>query len=221
MIFFKCFKSSTITILAKAGDSQDRGTTLKLYEPLTGPKALALPAKDNFTHIKSWSSEVSWEVVDSVKPDTKKKACISRILILNPSHHAGDNHSASFKLLGDHIRSGAMAWNGTLSTAGEAIFDEFYWEWLEVVLSRSKDVLTNVDLYHTVYTSLFSYDCHIFIIPAFFERWCSTTNTLHTAQGEMSISLWDLYRIGGLPIQGKFYDEVVPSAEDLSLCNSR
>ncbi|KAM1620887.1 hypothetical protein ACFXTN_017820 [Malus domestica] len=37
----------------------------------------------------------------------------------------------------------------------------------------------------------------------------------------MSISLWDLHRIGGLPIQGKFYDEVVPSAEELSLCNSR
>ncbi|KAM1329424.1 hypothetical protein ACFX2F_013597 [Malus domestica] len=37
----------------------------------------------------------------------------------------------------------------------------------------------------------------------------------------MSISLWDLHKIGGLPIQGKFYDEVVPSAEEFSLCNSR
>ncbi|KAM1890650.1 hypothetical protein ACFX14_034009 [Malus domestica] len=122
MVFFKCFKSSTITILTQAGDLQDRGTTLKLYEPLTGPKALALPAKDNSMHIKSWYSEVSWKVVDSVQLDTKKKACISRFFILNLSHHAGDNHSASFKLLGDHIRSGAMAWNGTLSIAGEAIF---------------------------------------------------------------------------------------------------
>ncbi|KAM1535832.1 hypothetical protein ACFX1Z_014796 [Malus domestica] len=177
MVFFKCFKGGTLTILAQAGDLQGRGTTLKLYEPLTGPKALALPAKDNSMHIKSWSSEVSWDVVDSVQADTKKKARISKILILNPSHHAGDNHSASFKLLGDHIRIGAKAWNGTLSTAGEAVFDEFYWEWLEDVLSRSKDVLTKVDLYHAV--------------------------------------------IGGLPIQGKFYDEVVPSAEDLSLCNNR
>ncbi|KAM2350132.1 hypothetical protein ACFX1X_013565 [Malus domestica] len=177
MVFFKCFKGGTLTILAQAGDLQDRGTTLKLYEPLTGPKALALPAKDNSMHIKSWSSEVSWEVVDSVQAYTKKKARISKILILNPSHHAGDNHSASFKLLGDHIRIGAKAWNGTLSTAGEVVFDEFYWEWLEDVLSRSKDVLTKVDLYHAV--------------------------------------------IGGLPIQGKFYDEVVPSAEDLSLCNNR
>ncbi|KAM0978606.1 hypothetical protein FF1_014548 [Malus domestica] len=221
MVFFKCFKGGTLTILAQAGDLQDRGTTLKLYEPLTGPKALALPAKDNSMHIKSWSSEVSWEVVDSVQAYTKKKARISKILILNPSHHADDNHSASFKLLGDHIRIGAKAWNGTLSTAGEVVFDEFYWEWLEDVLSRSKDVLTKVDLYHAVYASLFSYDRHPSVIRAFLECWCSATNTLHTAQGEMSISLWDLHRIGGLPIQGKFYDEVVPSAEDLSLCNNR
>ncbi|KAM2762613.1 hypothetical protein PS2_014318 [Malus domestica] len=135
MVFFKCFKSNIITILTKDGDSQDKGTTLKLYVPLTGSKVLALPTKDNSTHIKSWSSEVSWEVVDSVQPNTKNKACISRVLILNLSHHARDNHSASFKLLGDHICSGAMAWNGTLSAIGEAVFDEFYWEWLEDVLS--------------------------------------------------------------------------------------
>ncbi|KAM2437191.1 hypothetical protein ACFX1W_014329 [Malus domestica] len=37
----------------------------------------------------------------------------------------------------------------------------------------------------------------------------------------MSVSLWDLHRIGGLPIHGKFYAEVVPSAEELSLYNSQ
>ncbi|KAM1064509.1 hypothetical protein ACFX2A_029146 [Malus domestica] len=180
MVFFKGFKSNTITILAKDGDSQDRGTTLKLYVPLTGPKMLALPVKDNSMHIKSWSSEVSWEVVNYVRPNTKKKACISRALILNHSHHARDNHSVSFKLLGDHICSEAMAWNGTMSTTREAVFDEFYWEWLENVLSQSKDVLTNVGLYHDVYASLFSYDCHPSVLRAFFEHWCSATNTLHT-----------------------------------------
>ncbi|KAM1624940.1 hypothetical protein ACFX2K_023076 [Malus domestica] len=82
-----------------------------------------------------------------------------------------------------------MAWNGTLSTTGEAVFDKFYWEWLEDVLSRFKDVLTKVGLYHAVYASLFSYDHHPSIFWSFFEHWCSATNTLHTAQGEMSISL--------------------------------
>ncbi|CAL2238373.1 unnamed protein product [Prunus armeniaca] len=32
----------------------------------------------------------------------------------------------------------------------------------------------------------------------------------------MSISLWDLHEIGGLPITGRFYDEVIPSAESLN-----
>ncbi|KAM1128189.1 hypothetical protein ACFX2B_037664 [Malus domestica] len=41
MVFFKCFRNNTITNLAKECDSQDEGTTLKLYPPLTGPKALA------------------------------------------------------------------------------------------------------------------------------------------------------------------------------------
>ncbi|KAM1624623.1 hypothetical protein ACFX2K_022785 [Malus domestica] len=82
MVFFRCFKNNTITILAKEGELQDRGTTLKLYVQLTGLKALVLPAKDNLMHIK--------------------------ILILNPSHHAHDNSPVSFELIGDRICSGAM-----------------------------------------------------------------------------------------------------------------
>ena len=54
------------------------------------------------------------------------------------------------------------------------------------------------------------------MIRAFCERWCPTTNTFHSSIGEVSISLWDLYRIAGLPISGSFYDEMVPSAEELS-----
>ena len=34
--------------------------------------------------------------------------------------------------------------------------------------------------------------------------------------GEMSISLWDLNRIAGLPIRGRIYDEWVPSDDELS-----
>ncbi|KAM1454903.1 hypothetical protein ACFXTO_004344 [Malus domestica] len=202
MVFFKCFESNTITILAKDGDPQDSGTTLKLYAPLTGPKALALPGKDNSMHIK-------------------KKACIPRILFLNSSHHVHANLLVKSKLLGDHIHSGAIAWSSTLSTTGGAAFVEFYWEWLKDVLSRSKCVLTNTGLYHAVYASLFSYDCHPSVFRAFFEHWCSATNTLHTARGEMSISLRDLHKLGGLPIQGKFYEEVVPSVEEFSCRNNR
>ncbi|KAM1588549.1 hypothetical protein ACFX10_027550 [Malus domestica] len=108
MVFFKCFKNNTITILTKEGDSQDKGTRLKLCAPLTGPKALVLLAKDNSMHIKSWSSEVSWEVTDFSQSTTKKKACTLKILILNPLHHARDSSLASFELLGNCIRSEAV-----------------------------------------------------------------------------------------------------------------
>ena len=53
-------------------------------------------------------------------------------------------------------------------------------------------------------------------MQAFFEYWCPATNTLHTFVGEISITLWDLCRIGGLPLYGSFYDEVVPSAKEMS-----
>ncbi|XP_068304251.1 3-epi-6-deoxocathasterone 23-monooxygenase CYP90D1-like [Pyrus communis] len=123
MVFFKCFKSNTITILVKEGNSQDRGTTLKLCVPLTGPKVLVLPTKDNSIHIKSCSSEVSWEVADFGPPNMKKKVCTSRILILNPSHHVRDNPPASFELLDDRFHSRAVTWNNTLSTTGEVVFE--------------------------------------------------------------------------------------------------
>ncbi|KAK9748836.1 hypothetical protein RND81_02G084400 [Saponaria officinalis] len=44
---------------------------------------------------------------------------------------------------------------------------------------------------------------------ALFESWCPETNTLHTQAGELSISLWDLQKLGGLPIDGEIYDEVI------------
>ena len=54
------------------------------------------------------------------------------------------------------------------------------------------------------------------MIKAFCECLCPTTNILHTSIGEVSISLWDLYHIVGLPIIGSFYDEMVLSREELS-----
>ncbi|KAI5312471.1 hypothetical protein L3X38_041644 [Prunus dulcis] len=119
----------------------------------------------------------------------------------------------AFELLSDRIHNGAVNWGSVLPTAGESTFIEYYWEWLEDVLSRNTQVLKSVGLYNAVFASLFSYDRHAPVIRAFCEYWCPATNTLHTSQGEMSISLWDLHEIGGLPITGRFYDEVIPTTE--------
>ncbi|KAL2924821.1 putative RNA-directed RNA polymerase [Bienertia sinuspersici] len=49
-------------------------------------------------------------------------------------------------------------------------------------------------------------------------RRCKTTLMKQISlmsHGETSISLWDLRILGGLPIYGAFYDEVVPTALEL------
>ena len=47
-------------------------------------------------------------------------------------------------------------------------------------------------------------------------------NTLHTLVGEISITTWDLHKLGGLPIRGLFYDEVLLTAkknEQQNICH--
>uniref|UniRef100_M1E0D8 Aminotransferase-like plant mobile domain-containing protein n=1 Tax=Solanum tuberosum TaxID=4113 RepID=M1E0D8_SOLTU len=83
-------------------------------------------------------------------------------------------------------------------------------------LPRHKEILELIKVYDAVYTSLFTYDYDDNVLHAFCELWRPSTNTLSTFVGEMSISLWDLQAIGGIPVQGHFYDEVVPSAKELT-----
>ncbi|CAL8156624.1 unnamed protein product [Prunus armeniaca] len=173
MAFFKCFKKGTVTILEDESDNRDEGTTLLVGAPLLASEIFEV---DNSLHIPSWSQE------------------------LKSLHHTDTGSSKAFELLSDRIHNGAVNWSFALPTAGESTFIEYYWEWLEDVLCRNTQVLKSTGLYNAVFASLFSYDRHAPVIRAFCEYWCPTTNTLHTSQGEMSNSLWDLHEIGGLPI---------------------
>ena len=77
-------------------------------------------------------------------------------------------------------------------------------------------MLEEACIHNAVYASLYTYDRNPDIIRAFCEAWCPVTNTLHTSVGELSISLWDLRLLGGLPIVGDIYEEVNPSALELT-----
>nr|GLL33584.1 uncharacterized protein LOC105949899 [Ipomoea trifida] len=70
-------------------------------------------------------------------------------------------------------------------------------------------------IYDTVFTPLFTYDRNIDIVQVFCEAWRPRTNTLITSSSEMSISLRDLYMLGGLPLSGDIYDEHIPNAVGL------
>ncbi|KAF3631541.1 hypothetical protein FXO37_27917 [Capsicum annuum] len=58
-------------------------------------------------------------------------------------------------------------------------------------------------------------------VKAFFEAWCPTTYTLLTSVGELSISLWNVYKIGGLSIGGLSYEEVVLEVKELTYVDEK
>ncbi|KAI5343263.1 hypothetical protein L3X38_011139 [Prunus dulcis] len=213
MAFFKCFKKGTVTILEDESDNQDEGTTLLVGAPLLASEVSEV---DNSLHIPSWSQEVFCQLSSFKKSKSTNRDLHSTVLQLKSLHHTDTGSSKAFELLSNRIHNGVVNWSSALPTAGESTFTEYYWEWLEDVLSRNTHVLKGTGLYNAVFASLFSYDRRAPVIQAFCEYWCPATNTRHMSRGEMFISLWDLHTIGRLPITGRFYDEVIPTTESLN-----
>jgi len=134
---------------------------------------------------------------------------------LNSAKHHHTNITATLPSLGRCIIQGEIRWGNTMTVEGEYRHIPRYWEWTEDILGRSQEVLGTAQIYDVVYASLFTYDRNSNILQAFCEAWCPKTNTFLTSVGELSISLWDLHVLGGLPIWGSLYEEIVPEAKEL------
>uniref|UniRef100_M1DU21 Aminotransferase-like plant mobile domain-containing protein n=1 Tax=Solanum tuberosum TaxID=4113 RepID=M1DU21_SOLTU len=90
-----------------------------------------------------------------------------------------------------------------------------YWEWTENILGSSQEVFGTAQIYDVIYASLFTYDRNSDILQAFCDALCPKTNTLLTYVGKLSIYLWDLHTLGGLPIWDSLNEEVVSEAKEL------
>ncbi|CAL2228164.1 unnamed protein product [Prunus armeniaca] len=155
MAFFKCFKKGTITILEDESNNQDEGTTLLVGAPLL---ASEVSEGDNYLHIPSWSQDVFCQLSSFKKSKSTDRDLHSIVLQLKSSHHTDTDSLKAFELLSDRINNGAVNWSSALPTVGESTIIEYYWEWLEDVLSRNTQVLKSTGLYNAVFASLFSYD---------------------------------------------------------------
>ena len=111
--------------------------------------------------------------------------------------------------LGRHIISGRICWGALFKINEECSYIPLYQKWFEDVLFRSKENLIKAYIYDAVLASLYTYDRNVDIMRTFCEAWCPHINSLHTSLGEIFISLWDLYRLGGFPIVGPLYDEAI------------
>jgi len=119
-------------------------------------------------------------------------------------------------MLGRQIIVGKARWGPSLLLYGESAYIPLYWEWMVRVVACFGQRLRDCSLYQAVYASLYSYSLNADVLHVVCESWCPTTNTLHTLSGELSISLWVLHRLGGLPIYGQSYGETIPSSQIFS-----
>ncbi|KAK6145923.1 hypothetical protein DH2020_019792 [Rehmannia glutinosa] len=209
MVYFKDISSLPsihhLIILDDESHDIERGTTLAVYDPLVGRYAKQWPKLTNRLHIREWSREIP--------PLNDSK---SKMWALEATHHQQSDEPISLLTLGRRIIEGEAKWRDPIRFGGEFHYVKGYWEWTEDILSRCKNKLQAARIYDSVYASLFTYDCNSNIVKAFCEAWCPSTNTLLTSHGELSISLWDLHTLAGLPMTGFLYDEVVPSAKELT-----
>jgi len=166
---------------------------------------------DNRLTDSCWSVESTRDIQSSDGVITSR-----RILKLGSPLFASSTPSQeATPLLRHRITDGTLSWGNFSPCFSDSFFIPCYWEWLEDVLGRNKERLVEWRLYHGLYASLFSYDMSANIFKSFCELWCHTTNTFCTESGDMSISLWDMWVIGGLPADGSYYEEVIPSAREL------
>ena len=89
-------------------------------------------------------------------------------------------------------------------------------EWTKRVLTRFEEPLKQAGIFGAVGVSQFPYHFDANVWRAFCELWGPLTNTLHHGAGEVGISLYDLERVGGLPILGDIYEEFLPPNKDLA-----
>ncbi|XP_056684069.1 uncharacterized protein [Spinacia oleracea] len=206
MVYFKYhdFPGEETLSLMQDANSVD-GAHFRSFPPVIGPFA-NINSSTEFSGPKSWYKES--RDVNAFGGKTPKPVLVA-------SHHHPCDEACSFQTLSTRLSRKETKWSSSPKFGVEPTYIPLYWEWLEDVLHHSRRTLASTHILDAVYASMYIYKCNSPVMQAFCESWCPTTNTLHTSVGEMSISLWDIYDLGGLPVTGLFYDEVVPSAVEL------
>ncbi|KAL0911696.1 hypothetical protein M5K25_019854 [Dendrobium thyrsiflorum] len=91
-----------------------------------------------------------------------------------------------------------------------------YVPWARYVLRAHKSVLKKAGIYEAVYASMFSFESipHSWM-KGVIEFWDPTTNTCWVGSEELTMTLWELQAVSGLPIFGRRYEECIPPDEEL------
>ncbi|KAH0685749.1 hypothetical protein KY285_019065 [Solanum tuberosum] len=86
-------------------------------------------------------------------------------LLKSAIHHDAASSKSS------HSDGSFNNWRVPSSNFGNVCYTPCYWEWVEDVLPRHKEILELIKVYDAVYTSLFTYDYDDNVLHAFCELW--------------------------------------------------
>ncbi|KAH0645171.1 hypothetical protein KY284_033055 [Solanum tuberosum] len=196
-----------LEIVENKQHSRVKVLTLKVHPPVIGAFPLLRKTLDTSHHLPEWSSTETKDVTDN----SSGNVTTEKVLLLKSSTHQNVVVAVPPRR-DEHLSS----WCVPSSGFGEVRYTSGYWEWVEDVLARCKETLDNIKTFVAIFASMFTYDHNENVLQDFCENCRPSTNMVSTFVGELSISLWDLRTIGGLPVHGSFYDEVIPSAKELT-----
>ena len=113
MVFFKCFKQGTVTILEDPTDTQNEGTTLTSYCALIGPRALGEFPHDNSLHPSRWTPMASRHLATFQQSNPVSTKARSDVLLLRSSNYDQSSPQDPFALLSDRVCNRSVQWNST------------------------------------------------------------------------------------------------------------
>ncbi|MCD7450851.1 hypothetical protein HAX54_008709 [Datura stramonium] len=195
-----------LEIVSDKRDPHARILALEIHPSVIGAFPLNKESPVEAFHLIKWSAKEKIDVLDWNK-------VLNMTVFLLKSSTLNEEIVVTCPKVSEE---GLVTWSYPQSDFGKLRYKTCSWDWVEDVLSHNKEVLDCVKVYDVIFTSLFTYDINENVLRAFCELWLSMTNTICVGIGELSISLRDMHMIGGLPVQGAFYDEVVPSAQELT-----
>ena len=177
---------------------------------------------NSFYSVDSWTSIPETFVNCAVSKNGTLQSVLGEkdMIFLEPNH---DPHlpfpAHYYETLRQRFRplSDAEIWpTGGFRTRGHLCPHPGYEAWASRIVEQHEETLKQVGLLRAIQATSSHFHREPCVYKGFLNHWSSITNSFHLPYGEMSISLWDLYRIAGLPIRGRIYDEWTPSDEELS-----